>query len=262
MFRIASMIMVLAMMVGCESTGDTPAATTQLQTIAKGQAGTTAVEVLADHGLHMGWQTLRIRVTQDGKAVTQAAVRLQPVMKMAMDQHACPLVQPATVAGTDGMFNGEAGLQMASGEGMGWSLAVDVTPVGGTAAHVDLGSVAVASAPWMKPLLAAGTEDARYVVGLDLRSGPMLGKHPYRLSLHQASADLMTFAPVDDATVTAELTMPSMGHGSPGNVPPTSAGGGFYAGQLNQTMLGDWRLRVTIVRAGKSLGTVSFDWTL
>jgi len=65
-----------------------------------------------------------------------------------------------------------------------------------------------------------------------------------------------------DATLTAEVSMPSMGHGSPGNVPPTSRGGGFYAGQINQTMLGDWRLHVTIVRGGKALGAVTFDWTL
>ena len=99
MGKIAAMILMLAVLAGCDSAEEAKAtATTQLQTIAKGEAGTTAVEVLADHELHLGWQTLHVRVTQGGKAVTQAAVALHPLMTMGTDQHACPLVQPATTA--------------------------------------------------------------------------------------------------------------------------------------------------------------------
>ena len=43
-------------------------------------------------------------------------------------------------------------------------------------------------------------------------------------------------------------TMPSMGHSSPNNVQPTYAGG-TYAGQVNFTMSGDWRIYFCLERA-------------
>ncbi len=40
-------------------------------------------------------------------------------------------------------------------------------------------------------------------------------------------------------------TMPSMGHGSPGNVHPVHHGNGWYRGTCNFTMTGDWDIALT-----------------
>jgi hypothetical protein len=251
----------VSILAGC-TTAETAAPAAQLQVVAQGQTASTTVTLLAAAPLRVGWQTVHYRVSQDGKPVTQAALQQQLRMQMAAHGHACPLADPATAANAEGHFVAALGPQMASGDAMVWSLAVDVTPVGGTAARVELGTVAVAAAPWMKSLLAAGTQDERYVIGLDLGRTPGLGKQAYALTLHRASGDLMTYVPVDDATWTIDLTMPSMGHGSAGNTAPIAQGGGRYQGALNLTMPGDWRLTATVRRNGQLLGSVVFDWMM
>ena len=55
-------------------------------------------------------------------------------------------------------------------------------------------------------------------------------------------AAMMDFPAVEGLTVEFAPEMPSMGHGSPNNISPVSAGSGHYKGKVNYTMTGDWRL--------------------
>ena len=54
--------------------------------------------------------------------------------------------------------------------------------------------------------------------------------------------DGMEFTPVNNLTLHVEPTMPSMGHGSLGNVDPTLMNDAWYRGEINLTMSGEWQL--------------------
>jgi hypothetical protein len=243
-----------------DTTSTAPAGLTQL---AKASAEGVDVELWSAKPLVVGWQKVFYRIQADGKAVTEAEVAQKPLMKMTAMQHACPLVQPAAIADAQGLFAGELMFQMAGNAMESWQLDIEVTPKGGTKRTVALGKISVGAAPYAKVLLVGtGMTAERYTVIVHFPAAPKVGLNPYRVALHRASSDMMTYEPVSDASLQGVPEMPSMGHGSPGNVNPSSAGGGFYDGKLNFTMPGDWRLNLAVSVGGKSIGTAVFDWML
>ena len=68
-----------------------------------------------------------------------------------------------------------------------------------------------------------------------------------------------SFPPVTDLEIEFEPSMPSMGHGSPDNEHPVHRHGGHYAGKVNFTMTGDWRIHLDLRREGVSIGQAEFD---
>jgi hypothetical protein len=69
---------------------------------------------------------------------------------------------------------------------------------------------------------------------------------------------MMTFVPVNDATLVLDPEMPSMGHGSPDSVDPTLTASGRYEGSLSFSMTGLWETTVTVSEAGVVLGAPVF----
>lgn len=92
------------------------------------------------------------------------------------------------------------------------------------------------------------------------QSLPKIGLNPIVFTLHKMQ-DMMTFVPVDDATLVFDPEMPSMGHGSSGSVNPTATSLGRYEGQLSFSMAGTWDTTVTVSQAGVTLGTPMFTTT-
>jgi len=78
---------------------------------------------------------------------------------------------------------------------------------------------------------------------------PVKGMNDFELTLHHA-VDLMTYEPDSSYTITITPEMPSMGHGSDGNVDPVHMGIGHYKGKVNFTMAGDWRMHVLLKKDG------------
>jgi hypothetical protein len=233
-----------------------------LTSLAKATAAAVEVELLAAHPLAVGPNRVYYRVTSAGQSVQEAAIVQRPVMQMMGMQHACPVTNPGTVA-TDGLFAADLVFQMASSSSDTWHLEVDVTPDGGSQQTVVLGSIPVAAAPWAKTLKAGtGMAVERYVVAVRFAAPPKVGLNDYEVLVYHASADLMAYEPVADAVLTATPDMPSMGHGSQGNVAPTHTSGAVYSGQLHLTMPGDWRLTLQLERAGQALGNAVFEWNL
>lgn len=275
---IAGLLVGAASLAGCDaddaSTPSADAATTQdtagdasagvqLQSLAKASQGNTEVELLAAGPLAVGYNRVFYRVTVDGKAMTAGTVDQKPLMDMGMHKHACPVEQPAQTADADGLFAGAFLPQMASGMSGSWSMDVVVTPAGGQPTTVQLGAVTVAASPWSKTLVVGEGEMAeRYVVQLRWPAKPKVGSNSYDVILHKMGSDMMQFTPVADATIADNVEMPSMGHGSPGNVTPASQGGGVYAGKINLTMPGDWRLTLTVSTGGNKLGDAVFDFDI
>jgi len=272
------LLLTAALLGGCDaddaSTPSTDAATTQdaagdasagvqLQSLAKATQGNTEVELLAAGPLAVGYNRVFYRVTVDGKALTTGTVEQKPLMDMGMHKHACPVEQPGQTADADGLFAGAVLPQMASGMGGSWSMDVVVTPAGGQPTTVALGSLAVAASPWSKTLaVGEGEMKDRYTVMLRWPAKPKVGSNNYDVLIHKMSADMMQFSPVTDATLADKVEMPSMGHGSPGNVTPAGQGSGVYAGKINLTMPGDWRLTLTVSAGGSKLGDAVFDFDI
>ena len=87
------------------------------------------------------------------------------------------------------------------------------------------------------------------------------GKQPFEvLALRkQATGDE---TPLDDLTLQITPEMPSMGHGSPGNVNPTPQGNGHYLGTVNFTMAGPWTVTVVARRGEAVLCQVVFEFAV
>lgn len=238
-------------------------APTGLIQLAQGSAEDLSVVLWSAQPLSVGWQRVYYRLQQAGQGLTEATLVQKPLMKMMNMQHACPVVQPGEKADAQGLFAGELLFQMAGNDAETWSLDLDVTAKGGSKRTVSLGKINVSAAPYAKTLLVgSGMTAERYTVIVHFAAPPKVGLNPYRVAVHRVSSDMLSFDPVSDATLKGTPEMPSMGHGSPGNVDPSGVGGGFYEGKLNLTMPGDWRLNLAVSLGGKSIGTAVFDWML
>ena len=97
------------------------------------------------------------------------------------------------------------------------------------------------------------------IVTLNFAAAPAVGKNPFTVTVHQ-KADMMgmSWAALDDLVVTATPDMPSMGHGSTGNVEPVHVAALRYAGSVNITMLGTRGIVLTFARDGVELGAVEY----
>ena len=87
------------------------------------------------------------------------------------------------------------------------------------------------------------------------------GKQPFEV-LAFRKQDMSTETPLDDLTLQITPEMPTMGHGSPGNVNPTSQGNGHYLGTVNFTMSGPWTVTVVAKRGQTVLGNVVFEFAV
>lgn len=90
------------------------------------------------------------------------------------------------------------------------------------------------------------------VVALELDT-PRVGHNPFAVTVAYQDG-----GPITDLTVTVVPDMPSMGHGSSGNVDPTHVGDGRYEGSANLTMPGEWRIVLDFVRDGEPVGSVEY----
>ncbi len=138
-----------------------------------------------------------------------------------------------------------------------------MTPHGESAATtVTFNALGVADSGARK-MLTSGTTST--LLTFNFRGGaPHVGSNEVTVSAHRA-ADMMkmSWLPVTDLTFAATPEMPSMGHGSSGNVAPTHVGGGLYTGTVNLSMSGDWVVHLDVTGAeGASLGRLDFSYSL
>jgi YtkA-like len=229
---------------------------------ASATTGSLTVTLLSHQPLAVGLNEVFYDITRDGAPVTEAAVVQKPVMNMATMKHACPLVNPEGAANHHGQFEGKLVFTMPSSELETWDLTLEVTPEGDAAPTlVKLEALAVADSAARKSVDLFGQA---HVVTLTFDGAPRVGSNPYFVTVHRPENMMkMTFLPVTDLTLVATPQMPSMGHGSSGNVNPTHVGGGVYEGTVNFSMAGDWVVHLELVGAGDTvLGTLEWPFEL
>jgi hypothetical protein len=162
-------------------------------------------------------------------------------------QHSAPVLDQPAIA-SDGIYHGSVVFQMASGTMGSWSATVDVAQPGAAPVEARFEALNVADSgrsqvfTYTDPVSAMAT---KYVSSLNLTASAQIGLNPIVFTLHQMQ-DMMTFVPVNDATLALDPEMPSMGHGSPGSIDPTLTAPGRYQGSLSFSMTGEWKTTVTV----------------
>jgi hypothetical protein len=261
MKRIASTLALVLAAAGCHS--GAPESATTKTTVATATAGALTVELLTDGELRTGLTPVYLRVRSASGDVTDAAVTFMPMMTMTGGMsHGAPMLSDPSLD-AEGLYRCDVVFQMASGMMGSWSATAEVTRPGSGPVVASFPSLAVADSgrartfTWFDPDLTVTT---KYVSSLDLEAAPKVGLNPVVVTLHRMQ-DMMTFVSVDDAAITLDPQMPSMGHGSPGSVDPAFASSGLYRGQLSFSMAGDWETTVTFKRSGVTIGAPKFTTT-
>jgi len=242
--------------------GPAPATTRTPTALASASQGALTVELASLEPLAVGQNRLFYRVTKDGQPVTAAQVVQRPVMTMTTMKHGCPQVAPVGQADADGYFAGTVIFTMPSSDMETWDLELGVTPQGAAdETKVTFAKLAVADSAAKKTLTMNGVTT---IVTLGFADGAAkVGSNAYTVSVHQPKDMMkMEFVPVTDLTIVGTPEMPSMGHGSSGNVNPVHTADGLYTGTANFSMAGDWVLHLDLKSGDTSLGTVDFAWDL
>lgn len=231
----------------------------EVQPLLSARSDGLTVTLLATRPLSVGLNAVFYEIVRNGAPVTRATVAQRPVMNMTSMKHSCPLVDPPAEANAHGRFEGQLVFTMPSSEDETWDLSLEVTLPGETVpSTVTFERLAVADSRARKSVTLDGV---MHVVTLTFDGQPKVGKNKYSVTVHRPeTAEKMRFLPAVDLALVGTPEMPSMGHGSSGNVNPVHVRGGVYQGTVNFSMLGDWVLHLTLKGAnGAALGTL--DWS-
>src|SRR5690554_854834 len=203
--------------------------------------------------IEIGYTKLYVRVKDfNGNAIDNANVTFMPMMDMGNMEHSSPLEQPVFKTSSK-LYEGMVVFTMHSGQG-DWWLTVNVNgedvvfPI--NVLDSKTGTKYVGS--------YTGTDSEKYVVTLVKPFNWKVGMNDFSVMVHKKET-MMSFPAIDNFTVAMDPQMTSMGHGSPNNISPTSAGDGYYNGKVNYTMTGDWRLNFEFIEAGDTIISAYID---
>lgn len=260
----ATLVACALLLAGCGMsalpTADGGSAARMPSALTQATAGDLSVELLTFGPLTVGQNRVFYRLTRGGTALTSASLAQKPLMQMMTMSHPCPLVDPASTANADGLFEGLLVFTMASTENEPWRLALDVAAGTEAPVSVDFGEVAVADSALKKIFTRA---DGRKVVfSFGFPEGMKVGSNPVLVTAHEPVQMGQAFVPVEDLQLTMLPEMPSMGHGSSGNVVPAHVGGGMYRGAVTFSMAGDWVVLLGLRAGDAQLGEASFAFDL
>ncbi|RPI69704.1 MAG: hypothetical protein EHM43_00860 [Ignavibacteriae bacterium] len=236
---LASFLLLATLLItGCDTTSNpvTPEPTSKTLISSAVVDGIT-VELYADKGFVAGYNPVYIKLLRGTAVIKDARVSLNPIMDMGMMKHSCPTVQPGEDPNAEGLFVGAVIYTMA-GTPDEWSLAITVDDGISDTASTTTFPVAVVASSAVKSIKIDG--QGKTIITLMPRSW-IVGMNDLQFMVH-TTMDGFTFIPKTDLVPKLTPTMPSMGHGSNGNVDPVHKLNGVYTGKVNLTMTGNWDL--------------------
>lgn len=258
---LLALLLGLTLFTACEDDeDDAPGdSLTGLSLVVDTTAGGTRFELFAGQALRKGANTLFFRLTRDGQPLDDAHLHLHPLMHMETMEHACPVTEVEAVEGEAGIYSGEVMFVMPSGDMGSWTLGLHLMPHEGAEVELDLDNLTVIDSPWLKTFsVIAGEVTTRYYVALTGLEEPVVGTNPVELWVARKEGNLL-WPSVDSLGTAVGTLMPSMGHGSSGNVAPAFVADGHYAGVVGFNMSGDWEVTFGFETAsGDSLGQVVY----
>jgi hypothetical protein len=264
--HICGVLSLLMLLYSCQKDKDNQPVTTNYLKVAEAVSVNSAFNVVlcAEDSLFVGYNKVYVKITNksDGKSVSQATIGLYPLMDMGTFKHACPIENPTGSAASDGYFEGAILFSMPGTDS--WSVDVKVT-VGAVTDSVHFALAKVISTTPVKKIVVIDSLETtpgtwqitKYPISLVPPTAWKVGLNPFEITIHKM-ASMMSFPTVEDMTVEITPEMPSMGHGSPNNVNPVHKGIGHYAGTVNFTMTGDWRIHLTLYRGGRLISDKAY----
>ncbi|NQX81524.1 MAG: FixH family protein [Flavobacteriaceae bacterium] len=173
---------------------------------------------------------------------------IKPVMNMMKMNHSCPVYGLSEVGG--GIYSVSIAFQMSGNDCCKWSLTIDLDIDGETKTFSKEIIVLQAEKQNITTFVANETS---YIMFLVEPSAPVKGVNDINIGLFKME-NMMSFAVVEDYTMTLDPQMPSMAHGSPNNENPVfDIETGLYKGVLNMTMSGYWVLNMTLTNTEDNL---------
>ena len=210
------------------------------------------VDLYARDTLFEGYNKLFLLITnQESKQVlSEAELKLKPMMDMITMKHSAPFENPAGVANTEGYFEGAVVFIMPSTSDMGWTLDVNIKTVD-TEESANIVIPVVKSLEEARKInVISAIDECKYFVSIVEPVEPKVGINTCEFTIHYKES-MMSFPPAEDITMEIEPEMPSMDHGSPNNEHPVHIGEGHYVGKLNFTMTGWWRIHITLKKGNE-----------
>lgn len=217
-----------------------------LNLIANKTAGDYNFEILSeDTTLREGHSVFYIRATDNSKNSIAKDLSVNLMMDMGTMMHSTPFMTEVVTMNDKEYIKVDATFIMASAGGTWFvtlkseSMAID--------ARIDYTVLATGKVKKFK------FENKSYFITLRSLDSPKVGLNDFIVSIHTRESMLIHPA-VTDLTTEVELLMPSMGHGSSGNVSPVHTANGLYIGKVNFNMTGDWQITLKLKRGEDMIG--------
>lgn len=259
-----SVIIFVVTLMSCSKndTGVTPTIPTSIQKIklAEGFTAGTKLELYADDTLRTGYNRLYIRALDSATnaVIRDAQFTLNPTMDMGSMTHSCPTEQPTSSQISGDLFPAAAIFTMDGNDAQQWSLSISFRSTARKEGSLTF-PISVVKGMFPPKILLDSNGNEMILAMLPLAK-PIVGMNDVEFAVFSNTSDVYT--PIDDLTMTITPEMPSMGHGSPNNVNPTTKGNGHYTGKVNFIMTGEWKINLALNRAGTIVGKQFFMITL
>lgn len=223
----------------------------------------TRVSVYAADSLRQGYNSLYLQFTDSvsGSILQTMNATITPMMYMTSHTHSCPVEQPSSVTAASNYFPCAAVFMMASNSMEPWTIKVSFNDtIRHKTGNVEI-PITVAGTNLVTSFIGPFPDSIKYFVTMRRIEGAKVGMNDCEFLVHKRQS-MMSFPAVTDLNLEMTPDMPSMGHGSPGNVNPTHTCSGHYCGKVNFTMTGEWRITLVVKRDTTTQGTAVFWMTL
>lgn len=210
------------------------------------------VVAYSEYPLSVGFHEIYLEVHENGNPMNDAHIHFNTMMHMEAHSHASPYGEPGHHRDEEhNLYKAWAIFTMPSGMMGNWELEITVHDIEHSGLEIT-GKIDVEVDNTNRVKTFTGSDENRYILTWIEPKEPETGLNDLVISLHQQQS-MMDYPGVIDATIEFEPWMPSMGHGSSNNVHPAHEEGGFYQGEVNFNMTGDWELRFNITRNEEEL---------
>lgn len=215
------------------------------------------MQLLAADSLEPGYNKIYIKLTNvsTGDIIRKANIRVTLTAAEGMDSQSSPVEQPGTTA-SDDMFSFEA-VFFEFGD---WSFEIDVdSESGAPLASYLLVPVSVKYVPYETGRISniGATDGKTYLIAMKGLREPSVGMNDIGFAVY-STEDLASFSRVEDLTFVMTPTLTSTGESSTGNVNPVHTTGAHYAGKVNLTKKGEWKISLDMQRGTENLDSTYF----
>jgi hypothetical protein len=222
------------------------------------------VELWAKEALFAGYNPVFFALydVNTNERITDAHIHLHPMMYMTSGMnHSCPVEEPESEEAVNELFPAALVFVMPTSDMGYWKLEVSVhNHLNNLTGETDL-DIAVENPPTPRIISFTTASSEKYFISYMFPEMPKVGINDFVVMAHERVSE-MEWSAEEEFTFVLTPEMPSMGHGSPNNVNPVHQANGHYAGKVNFTMTGEWRLNLEIRKAGELLQEMYFDVTI